>query len=147
MNVASNPTLHRQEYQRKLYKLLSSNTGEQSDDTMQYFANYVAGGPVDEIKAAIRSVQQQRTQSRPMYPTVPGRVSAPLRVGAQVTQKPAQPVPEVPASYRTSHNDNPESSLYEFPADNIAHARRQFRAWSINHGVGPAGYGFTAIDN
>jgi len=58
LDVATKPELHRKEYMKKLYKTLSLG---QTDDTIQFFAQYVAGElPQSALKSFVRQAQLKR---------------------------------------------------------------------------------------
>jgi hypothetical protein len=59
MSAALNPDAYRQEYQKKLYKLLTAD--QKDSDTIKYFAQYAAG---ELPKAALRSFVKQAQLER-----------------------------------------------------------------------------------
>jgi pyrimidine deaminase RibD-like protein/predicted nucleotidyltransferase len=59
MSAALNPAAYREEYQKKLYKLLTQD--QKDSDTIKYFADYVAG---KIPKAALRSFVKQAQLTR-----------------------------------------------------------------------------------
>jgi len=59
MSAAINPNAYRQEYQKKLYKLLTADNKD--NDTIKYFAQYAAG---ELPKAALRSFVKQAQLER-----------------------------------------------------------------------------------
>jgi len=63
MSAALNPEAYRQEYLTKLYKLLSENN--KGDDTIKYFADYVAGKiPKAALRSFVKQAQLQRNIQR-----------------------------------------------------------------------------------
>ena len=63
MSAALNPEAYRQEYLTKLYKLLSENN--KGDDTIKYFADYVAGKiPKAALRSFVKQAQLQRNVRR-----------------------------------------------------------------------------------
>lgn len=64
LSIACDPEAYKQEYAKKLYKLLTSGSMDQS--TIGYFANYSAGKmSKQELKDMVRTVQQKRTGQSP----------------------------------------------------------------------------------
>lgn len=61
LSAAMNPEAYREEYLKKLYKLLEPVAIEQNNDTVKYFADYVAG---KTPKAALRSFVKQAQLAR-----------------------------------------------------------------------------------
>jgi hypothetical protein len=62
MHIASRPDLHKQEYTKKLYKLMSAHMGESSDRTaIELFVNY-STGQLDKASLIrqVRAIQDQR---------------------------------------------------------------------------------------
>jgi hypothetical protein len=63
MSAALNPDAYREEYLKKLYKLLSENN--KGDDTIKYFSDYVAGKiPQAALRSFIKQAQLQRNIKR-----------------------------------------------------------------------------------
>jgi len=63
MSAALNPDAYREEYLKKLYKLLSENN--KGDDTIKYFADYVAGKiPKAALRSFVKQAQLQRKVRR-----------------------------------------------------------------------------------
>jgi len=63
MSAALNPDAYREEYLKKLYKLLSENNRD--DDTIKYFADYVAGKiPKAALRSFVKQAQLQRNIKR-----------------------------------------------------------------------------------
>jgi Putative amidoligase enzyme len=63
MSAALDPEMYRQEYLTKLYKLLSENN--KGDDTIKYFADYVAGKiPKAALRSFVKQAQLQRNVRR-----------------------------------------------------------------------------------
>jgi len=61
LNAAMDPEAYRQEYLKKLYKLLEPAKETQGTDTVQYFADYVAGRlPRSALSSFVRTAQLQR---------------------------------------------------------------------------------------
>ena len=61
LNAAMDPEAYRQEYLKKLYKLLEPAKESQGSDTVQYFADYVAGRlPRSALTSFVRTAQLQR---------------------------------------------------------------------------------------
>jgi hypothetical protein len=57
MQIAGDPTAEREEYAKKLYKLVAPN----GNDALKYFSEYAAGKlPKAALKSFVRQVQQQR---------------------------------------------------------------------------------------
>jgi hypothetical protein len=58
LNAAMNPEMYREEYLKKLYKILAP---EGSDDSIKYFAKYAAGElPQSALKSFVRQAQLER---------------------------------------------------------------------------------------
>ena len=65
LGLAANPEEARQEYAKKLYKVLSKNLRDETSDTIQYFAQYAAGTmPSTALKSFVRQTQNQRKRDR-----------------------------------------------------------------------------------
>jgi len=68
LDAACDPEKYRQEYQKKLYKLLKGGLNEFSDDTIKYFAQYVVNRNDSEAKSIlssfIKSAQLERAVKR-----------------------------------------------------------------------------------
>jgi hypothetical protein len=63
MSAALNPDAYREEYLKKLYKLLSENNKD--EDTIKYFADYVAGKiPQAALRSFVKQAQLQRKIKR-----------------------------------------------------------------------------------
>ena len=63
LDAALDDTKYQNEYAKKLYKLLATNTA--ADSTLQHFANFSAGlMPAEQLKHAVRSVQAGRSAER-----------------------------------------------------------------------------------
>jgi GNAT superfamily N-acetyltransferase len=63
MSAALNPDAYREEYLKKLYKLLSENN--KGDDTIKYFSDYVAGKiPKAALRSFVKQAQLQRNIKR-----------------------------------------------------------------------------------
>jgi hypothetical protein len=63
MSAALNPDMYRQEYLTKLYKMLTENNRD--DDTIKYFADYVAGKiPKAALRSFVKQAQLQRDIKR-----------------------------------------------------------------------------------
>ena len=63
LDAAVDPNKYRQEYQTKLYKLLSAN--EKGDDTIRYFSEYVAGKlPRAALRSFVKQAQLERSTRR-----------------------------------------------------------------------------------
>jgi hypothetical protein len=63
MSAALNPDAYREEYLKKLYKLLSENNKD--EDTIKYFADYVAGKiPKAALRSFVKQAQLQRNIKR-----------------------------------------------------------------------------------
>ena len=63
MSAALNPEMYREEYLKKLYKLLSENNRD--DDTIKYFSDYVAGKiPKAALRSFVKQAQLQRNIKR-----------------------------------------------------------------------------------
>jgi hypothetical protein len=63
MSAALNPDAYREEYLKKLYKLLSENNKD--EDTIKYFADYVAGKiPQAALRSFVKQAQLQRNIKR-----------------------------------------------------------------------------------
>jgi hypothetical protein len=63
LDAAIDPDKYRQEYQTKLYKLLSAN--EKGDDTIKYFSEYVAGKiPKAALRSFVKQAQLERDARR-----------------------------------------------------------------------------------
>ena len=61
LSAAINPEAYREEYLKKLYKLLEPTAVEKSPDTIKYFADYVAGKtPKDALRSFIKQAQLER---------------------------------------------------------------------------------------
>jgi hypothetical protein len=71
LDVATKPELHRKEYMKKLYKTLSQG---QTDDTIQFFARYVAGElPYSAMKSFVRQAQLQRKAKKLLPGAIKGQ--------------------------------------------------------------------------
>ena len=66
MALAADPEAEKQEYAKKLYKLLSSSSSiKGNDDTIRYFSQYAAGTlPSTALKSFVRQTQSQRKRDR-----------------------------------------------------------------------------------
>jgi putative chitinase len=63
MSAALNPEAYREEYQKKLYKLLTQD--QKGSDTIKYFADYVAGKiPKAALRSFVKQAQLQRKEKR-----------------------------------------------------------------------------------
>jgi hypothetical protein len=63
MSAALNPDAYREEYLKKLYKMLSENN--KGDDTIKYFSDYVAGKiPKAALRSFVKQAQLQRDIKR-----------------------------------------------------------------------------------
>jgi hypothetical protein len=63
MSAALNPDAYRQEYQKKLYKLLTAD--DKGDNTIKYFSDYVAGKiPQAALRSFIKQAQLERKVKR-----------------------------------------------------------------------------------
>jgi hypothetical protein len=63
LDAALDPDKYRQEYQTKLYKLLSANS--KGDDTIKYFSEYVAGKiPKAALRSFVKQAQLERDTRR-----------------------------------------------------------------------------------
>ena len=63
MSAALNPEAYREEYQKKLYKLLTAD--QKGSDTIKYFADYVAGKiPRAALRSFVKQAQLQRKEKR-----------------------------------------------------------------------------------
>jgi hypothetical protein len=63
MSAALNPEAYREEYQKKLYKLLTQD--QKGSDTIRYFADYVAGKiPRAALRSFVKQAQLQRKEKR-----------------------------------------------------------------------------------
>jgi pyrimidine deaminase RibD-like protein len=63
MSAALNPDAYREEYQKKLYKLLTQD--QKGSDTIKYFADYVAGKiPRAALRSFVKQAQLQRKEKR-----------------------------------------------------------------------------------
>jgi len=63
MSAALNPEAYREEYQKKLYKLLTQD--QKGSDTIKYFADYVAGKiPRAALRSFVKQAQLQRKEKR-----------------------------------------------------------------------------------
>jgi len=63
MSAALNPNAYREEYQKKLYKLLTQD--QKGSDTIRYFADYVAGKiPRAALRSFVKQAQLQRKEKR-----------------------------------------------------------------------------------
>ena len=63
MSAALNPEAYREEYQKKLYKLLTQD--QKSSDTIQYFSDYVAGKiPKAALRSFVKQAQLERKVAR-----------------------------------------------------------------------------------
>ena len=63
LDAALDPDKYRQEYQTKLYKLLSANS--KGDDTIKYFSEYVAGKiPKAALRSFVKQAQLERDTQR-----------------------------------------------------------------------------------
>ena len=63
MSAALNPEAYREEYQKKLYKLLTQD--QKGSDTIRYFADYVAGKiPKAALRSFVKQAQLQRKTER-----------------------------------------------------------------------------------
>jgi 5'(3')-deoxyribonucleotidase len=64
--LAADPEAEKQEYAKKLYKLLSSSSSiKGNDDTIRYFSQYAAGTlPSKALKSFVRQTQSQRKRDR-----------------------------------------------------------------------------------
>ena len=64
--LAADPEAEKQEYAKKLYKLLSSSSSiKGNDDTIRYFSQYAAGTlPSTALKSFVRQTQSQRKRDR-----------------------------------------------------------------------------------
>jgi hypothetical protein len=61
LSAAMDPEAYRQEYLKKLYKLLEPTAVESNPDTIRYFADYVAGNtPKDALRSFIKQAQLER---------------------------------------------------------------------------------------
>jgi hypothetical protein len=59
MSAALNPDMYREEYLKKLYKLLSENN--EGDDTIKYFSDYVAGKiPAAALRSFVKQARLER---------------------------------------------------------------------------------------
>ena len=59
MSAALNPEMYREEYLKKLYKLLTQDT--KGDDTIKYFSEYVAGKiPAAALRSFVKQAQLER---------------------------------------------------------------------------------------
>ena len=66
LDAALDPDKYRQEYQTKLYKLLSANS--KGDDTIKYFSEYVAGKiPKAALRSFVKQAQLERKTKRGEY--------------------------------------------------------------------------------
>ena len=66
LDAACDPEKYRQEYQTKLYKLLSANS--KGDDTIKYFSEYVAGKiPRAALRSFVKQAQLERKTKRGEY--------------------------------------------------------------------------------
>ena len=64
MSAALNPEAYREEYLKKLYKLLTENNKDESD-TIRYFSEYVAGKiPRTALRSFVKQAQLQRQVKR-----------------------------------------------------------------------------------
>jgi hypothetical protein len=73
MYIASRPDLHKQEYTKKLYKLMSAHMGESSDRTaIELFVNY-STGQLDKASLIrqVRAIQSQRPGKEEETPNNP----------------------------------------------------------------------------
>jgi hypothetical protein len=65
MDIALDPEKERQEYAKKLYKLISSNIPQEDLDTVKYFAQYSSGSlPSAALKSFVRNIRQKRTEKK-----------------------------------------------------------------------------------
>jgi hypothetical protein len=63
MSAALNPEAYKEEYQKKLYKLLTQD--QKDSDTIRYFADYVAGKiPRAALRSFVKQAQLQRKEKR-----------------------------------------------------------------------------------
>jgi len=63
MSAALNPEAYKEEYQKKLYKLLTQD--QKGSDTIKYFADYVAGKiPRAALRSFVKQAQLQRKEKR-----------------------------------------------------------------------------------
>ena len=63
MSAALDPEAYREEYQKKLYKLLSKDSAD--TDTIQYFTKYAVGDlPQQALKSFVRQAQLQRSVAK-----------------------------------------------------------------------------------
>lgn len=61
LSAAMDPEAYRQEYLKKLYKLLEPTAVESNPDTIRYFADYVAGKtPKDALRSFVKQAQLER---------------------------------------------------------------------------------------
>lgn len=64
MSIAADPESDKNEYAKKLYKLIASTIPEE-EQTINYFAKYAAGQITQsELKGAVKDVQQQRADKK-----------------------------------------------------------------------------------
>ena len=65
LDAACDPQKYRQEYLKKLYKLLAPTTEATNPDTIKYFADYVAGNiPKAALRSFIKQAQLERNITR-----------------------------------------------------------------------------------
>jgi len=69
MAAAIDPEAYREEYQKKLYKLLTQDQDKTNTDTIRHFADYVAGKiPQAALRSFVKQAQLQRQISKEKQP-------------------------------------------------------------------------------
>jgi hypothetical protein len=69
LSAAMDPEAYREEYQKKLYKLLTQNQDKANTDTIRHFADYVAGKiPQAALRSFVKQAQLQRQISKEKQP-------------------------------------------------------------------------------
>jgi Putative amidoligase enzyme len=112
LGLAADPQAEKQEYAKKLYKLLSPLIQKDNNDTIKYFSQYSTGTlPSTALKSFVRSTQQQRDIIKRSKGTGPGKY--------MVVDKDGDPISQT----------NNGMKIEPFEANNLQHAIEMVMPW------------------
>jgi hypothetical protein len=118
LNVAMDPSAERQEYAKKLYKLLASGV-EGEDDAISIFSRYVAKEmPASALKVNLKQLQHDREVIR--------------RKGQFNYDDSGMPALEWNGKYQIYNTKSPDNPVYEFNVDDDDKALAALAYWRKN---------------
>jgi hypothetical protein len=135
LTVAMDPNSERQEYAKKLYKLLSTGV-KTDDDVISIFSRYVAKElPISELKSRLKTLQFQRIGNKPDSEDVSkSKERARERLGSVMTQN---------GNYEI-YSRSTRNTIFPFSAVSPDEAVEIFNLWkfaTMSPGLDPSNYG------